>query len=42
MVAEPRNIEREVHDLMLTDIPDVVGIRVGSPVRTTDYSVIFL
>ena len=42
MVTEPTGIDGGVLDLVLTDIPDVVGVRVGSPVGTSDHSAIFI
>ena len=38
IVTEPRYIGGGVLDLVLTDAPDAVGIRVGSPVGTLDHS----
>ena len=41
-VTEPIRIDGGELDLVLTDVPDVLGIWVGSPVGTSDYSVIFI
>ena len=37
MVSEPTHIEGRV-----TDISDIVGVRVGSPVGTSDHSAVFI
>ena len=42
MVTELTPIGGEVFDLVLTDVPDVVGVRVGSPVGTCDHSAVFM
>ena len=41
MATEPTHIDGWVLDLVLTDIQDLVEIRVGSPVETSDHSSIF-
>ena len=41
MATEPTHIDRRVLDLVPTDVPDVVGIRVNSPGGTSDYSIVF-
>lgn len=40
MVKEPTRIDGGVLDLVLTDDPDVVGSRIGSPVNPSDHSTI--
>ena len=40
--TEPTHIDGGVLDLMLTDIPDIVGKRVGSLVGTSDNSDVFI
>ena len=40
MVTEPTHIDRGVLDLVLTDVPDVVGVRISWPVGTSDYSAV--
>ena len=42
MVTEHTRINGGVHDLVLTDVSDVVGIRVGLPVGTSDSSAVFM
>ena len=43
MATEPIHIEGEgVLDLLLTDVPDAIGVRVDSPVGTTDHSAVFI
>ena len=42
MISEPTHIDEGVLDLMLTDIPDAIGVRVDSPVGTSDHSVMFI
>ena len=42
MVTEPAHIDGGVLDLGLTDVPDVVGVRVGSPVGTSDHSAVLM
>ena len=42
MVMEPTHIDGGVLDLVLTDDPDAVGNRVGSPVGTSDYTIVFI
>ena len=39
---EPTHFGRGVLDFVLTDVPEVVEVRVGSPVRTSDHSAIFI
>ena len=41
-VTEPTHIEGWVLDLVVTNAPDVVGVRAGSLVRTSNHSVIFI
>ena len=41
MVTEPTYNDGGVLDLVLTDVPDLVGIRVGSPVGTSYHSAVF-
>ena len=42
MVTEPTHLDRKVLDLVLTDVPDIVGVWCDSPVGTSDLSVIFI
>ena len=42
LVTEPTHIDGEVLDWVLTDVPGVEGVRVGSPVGTSDHSAIFI
>ena len=42
MVTEPTHNDRGVLELVLTDIPDGVEIRVGSTLGTSDHSAIFM
>ena len=42
VVAKPTHIGGALCDLMLADILDVVGIRVGAPVGTSNHSAIFI
>ena len=42
MATEPIYIDGGVLDLLLTDVTDVVGVRVGSPVGTSDHSAVFI
>ena len=42
MVTEPTHIDGGGLDLVLTDAPDVAGVRVGSPVGTSDHSAVFI
>ena len=41
-VTEPTHIDEWVLDLVLTDVPDIVGVRVCSSVGTSDHSAIFI
>ena len=41
MVTEPTHIDRGVLYLVLTDVPDVERVLVGSPVGTSDHSAVF-
>ena len=41
MVTEPTHIDGGVFDLVLTNVSDVVEVRVGSPVGTLDHSAVF-
>ena len=40
MVTEPTQIDGGVLDLVLTDVFDIVGVRVGSSVGTSNYSAV--
>ena len=42
MVMEPTHIGGGVLNLVLTDVPDVVGVRVSSPVGASDHSAVFI
>ena len=42
MARKPTHIDGRVLRLMLIDVPDVLGTRLGSPVGTIDYSAIFI
>ena len=42
IVTEPTHIKRGALNLAMTDVSDLVGVRVGSPVRTSDHSAVFL
>ena len=42
MVTEPTHIDGGVLDLVLTDVPDIVEVRVGTPVGTSGYSAVFM
>ena len=42
MITEPTHIDGGVLDLMLTDVPDGVRVRLGSPIEPLDHSVIFI
>ena len=42
MIIEPLHIVERVLDLVLTDAPDLVEVRVGTSVGTSDHSVIFM
>ena len=42
MITEPTHIDGGVLDLVLTDVPDVVVVRVGSPVGILDHSAVFI
>ena len=39
-VTEPTHIDGGVLDLLLTDVSNAIGVRVGSPVGTSNHSVI--
>ena len=41
MVTEHTHIHKEGLDLVLTDVPVVVGVRVGSPFGASDSSIVF-
>ena len=41
-VSEPTHIDRGVLGLVLTDVHDFVGVRVGSPIRTSDHRAMFI
>ena len=42
MVTEPTHIDGGVLDLVLTDVPDVVGAQVIMPVGTSDHRIVFI
>ena len=42
IVTEPIRIDERVLDLVLTDVPDIAGVRVGSPVGASDQSATFI
>ena len=42
MVMDPTHIDRGVLDLVLTDVPTLVRVRVDSPVRTSGHSAVFI
>ena len=42
MITKSTHINRRMLDLVLTDFHDVVGVRIGSSVGTSDHSVIFI
>ena len=42
MVTELTHIDGAVLDLVLTDVPDISGILVGSPVGTSDHSAVII
>ena len=42
MITEPTDIEGSVLDFVLTDVPDVVGVRVDSPVGTSNHRTVFI
>ena len=42
MVTEPTHINGGVLDLVLTDVPDVIGVQFGSQVGASDYSALFI
>ena len=42
MVTEPAYIDGAVLDLLVTDVPDLVRVRAGSPVGTSDHSDLFI
>ena len=42
VITRPTHVEGEVLDLVLTDVPDVEGVRVSSPGKTSDHSAIFI
>ena len=42
MFTEPTHIDRGVLDLLLTDAHNLVGVRGGSPIGTSDHSVLFI
>ena len=41
-MTEPTHFDRCVFGLVLTVVLDVVGVRVGSPVGTSDHSAVFI
>ena len=41
MVTQPTYIDNRIFDLVLKDVHDLVEVRVGSPVETSDYRRIF-
>ena len=38
MVSEPTHIGGGVLDLVLTDVSEFIGVRVGSPIEAADHS----
>ena len=42
MTTELTHIDGGMLDLVLTDVSDIVGVRIGSPVGASDHSVIFI
>ena len=42
MKTEPTHIDGGVLDVMLTDVPDLIEVRVGSSVGTSDHSAVFI
>ena len=42
MVMESTDIDRGVLHFVLTDVPDVVGVRVGLPVGISDHRFVFI
>ena len=42
MVTELTHIDRGVLDTVLTDVPDLVGVWVDSPVGTSDHSAVYI
>ena len=42
MVTKSTQVDGGGLDLVLTDVSDLVGSRIGSPVGTSDHSVIFI
>ena len=42
MSRKPTHIDCSMLDLVLTNVPDFVGVRIGSPVETSDYSAVFI
>ena len=41
MITKPIHVDGEVLNLVLTDVPGVVTVRVGPPVGTSDHSAVF-
>ena len=42
MVTEPTHVDGGVLDLVLTDVPDIIGVRVSSPGVPSDHSAVFI
>ena len=42
IVSEHTHIAGGVLDLVLTDVPGLIGLRVGSTLRTSDHTAIFI
>ena len=42
MVTEPTHIEGRILDLMMTADPELVGVRIGSLVGTSDLRAVFI
>ena len=42
MVTKPTHIDGGVLNLVLIDVPDVVGVRIGSAIGTVDHGAIFI
>ena len=42
MFTERTHLDGGVLNLVLTDVPDIVGVRIGSPIETLDHSTVFI
>ena len=42
MIAENTHVNGGLLDLVMTDVPDVIGIRVDSAIGTSDHSAVFI